>query len=223
MRTDSYNLSKEFLKVVPKIVKKLYGEECALDKPRVFTKKARGAQEAHEAIRPTDLSKTPKDIKAHLDPKQYRLYKLIWERTIACQMADAEVDITTATIKAGDYELVAKGEVIRKPGFMKAYIESTDDAEEAFSNKDVILPDMKEGEACDLEKVNGEQKFTQPPARYTEASLVKKLESEGLEDHPLMHRPFQPSSAEVTLKRSWIKNLPNGNRDHCERLPGEAL
>lgn len=180
MRTDSYNLSNEFLKDVPKIVKKLYGEECALAKPRVFTKKARGAQEAHEAIRPTDLSKTPKDLKAHLDPKQFKLYKLIWERTIACQMADAEVDITTATIKAGDYELTAKGEVIRKPGFMKAYIEGSDDAEEVISSKDIILPDMKEGEKCDLEKVNAEQKFTQPPPRYTEASLVKKLESEGI-------------------------------------------
>lgn len=180
MRTDSYNLSKEFLKEVPKIVKKLYGEECVLDKPRIFTKKARGAQEAHEAIRPTHLSKTPKDLKAHLDPKQYRLYKLIWERTIASQMADAEVDITTVTVKAGDYELTAKGEVIRKPGFMKAYVESTDDVEEAISSKDIILPDMQEGEACDLEKVNAEQKFTQPPPRYTEASLVKKLESEGI-------------------------------------------
>lgn len=180
MRTDSYNLSNEFLKSVPKIVSKLYGAECILEKPRVFTKKARGAQEAHEAIRPTDLSKTPSDLKSHLDPKQYRLYKLIWERTIACQMADAEVDVTTATIKAGDYELTAKGEIIKKPGFMKAYIEGHDDPAQVLSDKDVILPEMNEGEACDLEKVNGEQKFTQPPARYTEASLVKKMEHEGI-------------------------------------------
>jgi len=180
MRTDSYNLSNEFLKDVPKIVTKLYGAECALSKPRIFTKKARGAQEAHEAIRPTDLSKTPKDLKAHLDPKQYKLYKLIWERTIACQMADAEVDVTTATILAADYELVAKGEVITKAGFMKAYVESTDDAEELIAKKEVILPEMREGETCHLIKVNTEQKFTQPPPRYTEASLVKKLESEGI-------------------------------------------
>ena len=180
MRTDSYNLSNEFLKTVPKIVTKLYGAEYALAKPRIFTKKARGAQEAHEAIRPTDLSKTPKDLKAHLDPKQHKLYKLIWERTIACQMADAEVDVTTAVIKAGDYELTAKGEVIKKAGFMKAYIEGHDDPEKVISDKDVILPEMKEGEICSLEKVNAEQKFTQPPARYTEASLVKKLEAEGI-------------------------------------------
>ena len=181
MRTDSYNLSNEFLKTVPKIVEKLYGKECVLSKSRVFTKKARGAQEAHEAIRPTHLEKTPKDLKPHLDAKQYKLYKLIWERTIACQMADAEVDVTTAIIKAGDYELIAKGQIIRKPGFMKAYVEGTDeDVKDALSDKDKILPEMEEGETCKLEKVNAEQKFTQPPARYTEASLVKKLESEGI-------------------------------------------
>lgn len=181
MRTDSYNLSNEFLRDVPKIVAKLYGAECALKTPRIFTKKARGAQEAHEAIRPTDLSKLPKDLKPHLDPKQYKLYKLIWERTIACQMAEAEVDVTTVTIQADDYELTAKGEIITKAGFMKAYVEGTDDdVETAMSDKDVILPAMTEGEACDLKKVNAEQKFTQPPARYTEASLVKKMESEGI-------------------------------------------
>lgn len=180
MRTDSFNLSNEFLKEVPKVVTKLFGKEYALDKPRIFTKKARGAQEAHEAIRPTDLSKTPKDLKDHLDPKQYKLYKLIWERTIACQMAEAELDTTTVTVKAGDYELTAKGQIIRKPGFMKVYVEGTDNPEEALSDKDKLLPDMKEGEACALKKVNAEQKFTQPPARYTEASLVKKMESEGI-------------------------------------------
>ena len=180
MRTDSFNLSNEFLKEVPRVVTKLFGKEYALDKPRIFTKKARGAQEAHEAIRPTDLSKTPKDLKDHLDPKQYKLYKLIWERTIACQMAEAELDTTTVTVKAGDYELTAKGQIIRKPGFMKVYVEGTDNPEEALSDKDKLLPDMKEGEACALKKVNAEQKFTQPPARYTEASLVKKMESEGI-------------------------------------------
>ena len=180
MRTDSFNLSNEFLKEVPKIVTTLFGKEYALATPRTFTKKARGAQEAHEAIRPTDLSKTPKDLKAHLDPKQFRLYKLIWERTIACQMAEAELDTTTVLVKAADYELTAKGQIIRKPGFMKVYVEGTDNPEEALSDKDKILPDMKEGEQCDLQKVNAEQKFTQPPARYTEASLVKKMESEGI-------------------------------------------
>ncbi len=200
MRTDSYNLSKVFLNGVPKLVKKLYGPEYALSTPRVFTKKARGAQEAHEAIRPTDLSKTPKDIKDHLDPRQYRLYKMIWERTIACQMADAEVDVTTVTVKAGDYDLTAKGEVIKHAGFMKAYIESHDDPAKAISDKDIILPAMEEGEACDLEKVNSEQKFTQPPARFTEASLVKKMEHEGI-GRPSTYAP----TISTVISRGYIE------------------
>ncbi|MDH5597313.1 MAG: type I DNA topoisomerase [Candidatus Peregrinibacteria bacterium] len=200
MRTDSFNLSNEFLKTVPKIVSKLYGPEYALSKPRVFTKKARGAQEAHEAIRPTDLSKTPKDLKDHLDPKQLKLYKLIWERTIACQMAEAEVDVTTATIQAGDYELVAKGQIITKPGFMKVYVEGTDHPDDALSDKDKILPAMEAGEDCDLVKVNAEQKFTQPPARYTEASLVKKLESEGI-GRPSTYAP----TISTIMQRGYIE------------------
>jgi DNA topoisomerase-1 len=181
MRTDSYNLSQEFLRSAPKTIEKLYGKEYCLSKPRVFTKKARGAQEAHEAIRPTHLNKTPKDLKPHLDNQQYKLYKLIWERTIACQMPDAELDITTVTVKTDkDYELIAKGQIIKKPGFIKVYVEGTDHPEDALSDKDKILPEMKEGETCELLKINPEQKFTQPPHRYTEASLVKKLEAEGI-------------------------------------------
>lgn len=180
MRTDSYNLSQEFLKEVPKTIGKIYGKEFALDKPRTFTKKAKGAQEAHEAIRPTDPNKTPESLKNYLDPQQYKLYKIIWERTIASQMTDAELDMTTITVKANDYNLTAKGQVIKKPGFMKVYVEGTDNPDDALSDKDKLLPKMEEGENCKLIKVNTEQKFTQPPHRYTEASLVKKLESEGI-------------------------------------------
>ena len=181
MRTDSYNLSNEFLRKVPKTIEKLYGKEYCLSKPRVFTKKAKGAQEAHEAIRITHPEKTPADLKEHLDPQQYKLYKIIWERTIACQMPDAELDTTTVTVKANaDYELRAHGQIIKKAGFMKVYVEGTDHPEDALSDKDKILPEMNEGETCDLIKINPEQKFTQPPHRYTEASLVKKLEAEGI-------------------------------------------
>lgn len=181
MRTDSFNLSKEFLKTVPKVVEKQFGKEYLLKAPRVFTKKAKGAQEAHEAIRPTDLSKTPASLKDHLDPKQHKLYKLIWERTIACQMPDADLDTTTVTVEASKgYDLTAKGQVIKNPGFMKAYVEGTDHPEEALANKEAFLPELQEGSVCDLLKIRPEQKFTQPPARYTEASLVKKMESEGI-------------------------------------------
>jgi len=181
MRTDSFNLSQEFLKTVPKVIEKEFGKEYVLKAARVFTKKARGAQEAHEAIRPTELSKTPESLKAHLDPKQHKLYKLIWERTIACQMPDADLDTTTVTVEASKgYELTAKGQVIKNPGFMKVYTEGTDHPEEALANKETFLPALEEGSVCDLLKIRPEQKFTQPPARYTEASLVKKMEAEGI-------------------------------------------
>ena len=181
MRTDSFNLSKEFLKTVPKVIEKQFGKEYVLKTPRVFTKKAKGAQEAHEAIRPTDLSKSPDHLKDHLDPKQHKLYKLIWERTLACQMPKADLDTTTVTVEASKgYELTAKGQVIKNPGFMKVYVEGTDHPEEALANKESFLPPLEEGTECDLLKIHPEQKFTQPPARYTEASLVKKMESEGI-------------------------------------------
>ncbi len=181
MRTDSFNLSNVFLKDVPKVIKKIYGEEYALGTPRIFTKKTKGAQEAHEAIRPTESSKTPTDLKSHLDPSQYKLYKLIWERAIASQMPTAILDVTTVTVKTdNDYTLITKGQVIKFPGFMKAYVEGLDNPDEALQNKERILPNIEKGENCKLKKVNSEQKFTQPPARYTEATLVKKLESEGI-------------------------------------------
>ncbi len=181
MRTDSFNLSMEFLKNVPKIIKKTYGDEYVLDKPRFFTKKTKGAQEAHEAIRPTHADKTPADLKAHLDTRQYKLYKLIWERSIASQMPTAELSVTTVTVETdNNYILEAKGQVIKFPGFMKVYVEGTDHPDDALAHKEKLLPPIENGEVCDLIKVNTEQKFTQPPARYTEATLVKKLESEGI-------------------------------------------
>jgi DNA topoisomerase-1 len=181
MRTDSFNISNEFLKDAPKIIAKIYGEKFALDKPRVFTKKARGAQEAHEAIRPTDLSKTPAELKPFLEASQYKLYKLIWERTAASQMPAAILDITTITTETeNEYAFTTKGQVIKFAGFMKAYVEGTDNPEETMANKDRILPEVEKGEVCKMLKINPEQKFTQPPARYTEATLVKKLEAEGI-------------------------------------------
>ncbi|MBN2096790.1 type I DNA topoisomerase [Candidatus Peregrinibacteria bacterium] len=205
MRTDSFNLSMEFLREVPKVIKKLYGEEYALEKPRFFTKKTKGAQEAHEAIRPTDPSKTPESLKPHLDPHQYKLYKLIWERTMACQMPEAKLDVTTVTVETdNDYTLVAKGQVIRSPGFMKVYVEGTDHPDEALANKERILPEIEKGEACKLVKINDEQKFTQPPARYTEATLVKKLESEGI-GRPSTYAP----TISTIIQRGYVEKKPD--------------
>ncbi len=184
MRTDSFNLSQDFLKEAPTVIEELYGKKYVLPQARVFTKKTRGAQEAHEAIRPADISKTPHHLKEHLDPRQFRLYKLIWERAIASQMPEAVFDVTTVTVSTQNrYELLAKGQILREQGFMKAYIESDDDGNDEGTvpgEKDALLPEIKEGEPCGLIKITPEQKFTQPPARYTEASLVKKLESEGI-------------------------------------------
>ncbi len=182
MRTDAFNLSGEFLKDVPKVIKAEYGDKYVMDKPRIFTKKAKGAQEAHEAIRPTHPERTPKSLKDALDAKQYKLYKLIWERTIAGQMPEAKYDTTNAAIECGDYTLTAKGKILKEAGYTKVYTEGVDhpDEEHEVHKGDQLLPDLKEGEVCDLVKIRPEQKFTMPPPRYTEASLVKKLESEGI-------------------------------------------
>jgi len=205
MRTDSFNLSHEFLKDVPKIIKKMYGEDYALETARVFTKKARGAQEAHEAIRPTDLTKTPASIKEHLDPGQYKLYKLIWERTVACQMPAAKLDVTTVTVETDNaYTFMAKGQIIRFAGFMKAYVEGRDHPEEALEDKESRLPELSMGEKCDLIKLNPEQKFTQPLPRYTEASLVKKLESEGI-GRPSTYAP----TISTIMTRGYIEKKPD--------------
>ncbi len=181
MRTDSFNISNEFLKEVPKVIEKEFGKKYVMSKARVFTKKAKGAQEAHEAIRPTNPSLIPKNLKDALDIKQYRLYKLIWERTLAGQMPNAKFDVTEVTVEADKgYTLLSKGKVLKEAGYMKAYTEGIDEGEVAIHVKDQLLPDIAQGEVCELMKIIPEQKFTQPPARYTEASLVKKLESEGI-------------------------------------------
>ncbi|MBI5422419.1 type I DNA topoisomerase [Candidatus Peregrinibacteria bacterium] len=205
MRTDSYNLSQEFLKEVPKVIKDMYGADYVLSTPRVYTKKMKGAQEAHEAIRPTDPAKTPASVKEHLEPAQYKLYKLIWERTIACQMVAATMDLTTVTVDSGNgYTLTAKGQVIKFPGFMKAYVEGTDHPDEALADKESILPPLTVGEVCDLIKINSEQKFTQPPARYTEAMLVKKMESEGI-GRPSTYAP----TISTIITRGYVEKKPD--------------
>ncbi|MFW3328993.1 DNA topoisomerase, partial [Aliarcobacter butzleri] len=160
-----------------------YGKEYTLNKPRVYTTKSKGAQEAHEAIRPVNLALRPSQIKEFVEPAQYRLYSLIWKRTLATQMAQAKIANTTYKIEAGknkEFEFQVKGQRIIFAGFMKAYTEGSDNPETALDSSEKILPNIKEGTILELEKLESEQNFTKPPARYTEASLVKKLESEGI-------------------------------------------
>ena len=194
MRTDSVVLSNQALTEAKEVIQSLYGKEYVLAKPRVFKNKAKNAQEAHEAIRPTYISKTPAELKKYLPPDQFRLYDLIWKRTVACQMAEALLDQTSVDI--GAYRIAASstargteggadkgfrfraaGTVIRFPGFMKLYIEGIDDESE---EREGTLPPLTEGEPLALGELLPEQHFTQPPPRYTEATLVKTLEEYGI-------------------------------------------
>ncbi|MCX6288025.1 MAG: type I DNA topoisomerase [Bacteroidetes bacterium] len=174
MRTDSVNLSDMAIAMAKKEVTETFGEEYV--KTRRYATKTKGAQEAHEAIRPTYLSN--KNIEADRSGK--RLYDLIWKRTIASQMADAELEKTNVTIGiTGKAEkFIARGEVIRFDGFLKVYMESTD--EDASENQEGVLPPLKTGEQLLLNEMIAQQKFTQQPYRYTEATLVKKLEELGI-------------------------------------------
>lgn len=183
MRTDSLNLSTVATTAAKAVIEEEYGKEYALSKPRVYKSKAKGAQEAHEAIRPVNLALKPSMIKEYVDPSQYKLYSLIWKRTLATQMAQAKIANTTYKIEAGknkEYEFQVKGQRIIFAGFMKAYTEGSDNPEAALDSTEKILPNIKVGTILELEKLESEQNFTKPPARYTEASLVKKLESEGI-------------------------------------------
>lgn len=174
MRTDSVSLSNLAISMSKKEIEATYGEEYV--KTRQFTTKSKGAQEAHEAIRPTYLNKTEIDGTS----AQKKLYDLIWKRTIASQMSEAQIERTNVSIGISgvNEKLVATGEVIKFDGFLKVYIESTD--EENGEQKKGILPAMKTGDKPVMLEMNAEQKFTQAPWRYTEASLVKKLEELGI-------------------------------------------
>lgn len=173
MRTDSVNLSQQAIFQAKAVITNSFGEEYV--KIRKYTNKTKGAQEAHEAIRPTDLSRD----QVSGDSSQQRLYGLIWKRTIASQMADALLEKTNIDIHISDKKeiLTAKGEVITFDGFLKVYMESVDEENEETKG---MLPAVKKGQQLDLSEMIATERFTQPPARYTEASLVKKLEELGI-------------------------------------------
>ncbi len=178
MRTDSVTLSNVAIQEARTVIEERFGKQYVPAKPRVYKSKAKNAQEAHEAIRPTGLGRHPESLKNFLDRDEIRLYKLIWERTIAAQMADAILDATTVDILAGDkFQFRASGQVVRFPGFMKVYIEGKDTENEEVEG---ILPALEENETLAMEELTGEEHTTQPPPRYTEASLVKTLEENGI-------------------------------------------
>ena len=176
MRTDSLHVAESALHQARDVVTHEFGAEYALDKPRHYKTRSKGAQEAHEAIRPTDLSRTPDRVKRFLKPEQLRLYAMIWQRTIASQMAPARFENTRLDVEAAQYVLRANGRRVLFDGFLRVYTEGTEEPEKEISP----LPEVTPGEALKLLGLDASQHFTQPPARFTEASLVKTLEEFGI-------------------------------------------
>jgi len=172
MRTDSVNLSEKFLSEANDTIKKEFGDKYALSAPRTYKNKSKNAQEAHEAVRPTDASRTPDDLAPWLDKNQLRLYDLIWRRAMATQMAPAEINATTIEItSANKYTFRATGQTIVFDGFLKLYPDKS---------KENLLPVLKTGTAVNCAELKPEQHFTEPPARYSDATLVKALEEYGI-------------------------------------------
>ncbi|MCB1425270.1 MAG: type I DNA topoisomerase, partial [Notoacmeibacter sp.] len=182
MRTDGVQMAPEAISAARETIGKEFGDKYLPEKPRHYSTKAKNAQEAHEAIRPTDFSRTPASVRAHLDNDQYRLYEMIWKRAIASQMNAAELERTAVDIIASGAgktaELRANGQVIRFDGFLAAYTESKD--EDAQDEEDGRLPDIRSGEDVDRQSIDVSEHSTEPPPRYSEASLIKKMEELGI-------------------------------------------
>ena len=179
MRTDGTTLASEAVEQIRKLIHNNFGENYLPTAARIYKSKAKNVQEAHEAIRPTDIFLTPEKLKSRLEKDYYQLYELIWKRTVACQMENVLMDLVVATLKTQDGEFTARatGSIIAFDGFYKIYREGLDDTEEE-ENK--LLPPLKEGEELKTKSVKPAQHFTEAPPRYSEASLVKKLEELGI-------------------------------------------
>ncbi len=180
MRTDAVNLAGEAIADVRRYIAETYGEDQTPEAPRIFKTKSKNAQEAHEAIRPTSVKRTTEALANSLEHDQLRLYDLIWKRTVACQMIHATIDTVAADLAAGDVGVFrANGSTIRHLGFLAVYEEGKDDEKED-EKEGKRLPPMEEGEMLNLQQIRTEQHFTDPPPRYSEATLVKSLEAYGI-------------------------------------------
>ena len=176
MRTDSLRLSDEAVASARSFIQENYGPAFCPNQPRSFKTKA-GAQDAHEAIRPTDVTLTPELVRKDLTQEQYRLYRIIWGRFTACQMANAVYDNLAIEVESSGYLFKANASTLKFAGYTAVYEEATDDEQKQAEN---LLPDLQEGEALLLDKTVPEQQFTQPPARYTEATLIRAMEEKGI-------------------------------------------
>ena len=202
MRTDSVTLAEVAVSEIRDVIAERYGKQNVPDEPRQFKTKAKNAQEAHEAVRPTSVARHPDDLKGVLEDDQLRLYSLIWKRTMACQMVPAVFDTVAIDFAAGPeadgHVFRANGSVLVEPGFIAVYQEGKDDAKD--DEGDRLLPDIEEGDIVTLDELRPEQHFTEPPPRFTEASLVKALEEYGI------GRPSTNASIIATLKnREYVE------------------
>jgi DNA topoisomerase I len=206
MRTDSVTLADEALRELRAVITDRYGADNLPEEPRRYTTKAKNAQEAHEAIRPTSASRAPEDLRRYLDPNQYKLYELIWKRTVASQMNPAVYDTVALDLVAGettqgDIAFRATGSVLVSPGFIAVYHEGLDDVVE--DEQDHILPSVVEGDRLSLQDLQSAQHFTEPPPRYSEATLVKALEEYGI------GRPSTYASIISTLRNREYVEMEN--------------
>ena len=200
MRTDGVQMAPEGLTQTRRLIESRYGKELLPEKPRFYSSKAKNAQEAHECIRPTDLFRTPDDVARYLDRDQLRLYELIWKRTVASQMESAVFDQVTIDIASADrnVQLRATGSVVKEKGFLVLYEEGRDEDKDEGEEK--ILPDVSAEETLTRKQTRPEQHFTEPPPRYSEASLVKKMEELGI------GRPSTYASIiEVLQARNYVR------------------
>ncbi|MDH4054448.1 MAG: DNA topoisomerase I, partial [Gammaproteobacteria bacterium] len=202
MRTDSVTLADVAVEEIRAVIAERYGAANVPEQPQTYKTKSKNAQEAHEAIRPTSVARAPEDLKAVLDSDQLKLYSLIWKRTMACQMVPAVFDTVAIEMAAGDpdagHRLRANGSILVEPGFMAVYQEGQDDAKD--DDGDRLLPEIEEGDTIKLDLLRPEQHFTEPPPRFTEASLVKTLEEYGI------GRPSTYASIIATLKnREYVE------------------
>ena len=180
MRTDGVQMAREAILAIRDHVGAAYGPDYLPAAPREYSSKAKNAQEAHEAIRPTDVSRTPASVARYLTPEQQRLYDLVWKRAVASQMQSAELDQVAVDVASNGTRLRANGSIIAFDGFLKLYREDVDDAPESTADESRMLPPMHERDPVTRERANADQHFTQPAPRYSEASLVKKMEELGI-------------------------------------------
>ena len=201
MRTDGVQMAKEAIAAIRDHVGQAYGLDYLPGAPREYSSKAKNAQEAHEAIRPTDVARTPNEVAQYLNDEQRRVYDLIWKRAVASQMQSAELDQVAVDAASGGTRLRANGSIVAFDGFLKLYREATDEAPEGDSRDETrMLPPMNERDPLRRDRVAAEQHFTQPPPRYSEASLVKRMEELGI------GRPSTYASILETLRnRNYVR------------------